>query len=319
MSRKNNKELVFVSLFLFSSILNAETQVVDNTDPEFGVVSGQWKSDARVGGYVATDYLIIDGENYSGEVEWNLNVTGEHHYEVFARWTDGYTHSNSVAYTVTDRNGTHQIIVDQTRNGGVWYSLGMYTSPSKVTLDTSGANGELVADAIKVEANITSLSQVYSLAYGVYYDNIGTSDSCSVRASLNTASDIPFMVQDENGYCHCQAGSSLITLSKEVNVSNGGRNYTYFQSCVSNAELNHVVSSYKVVAYSNLIVRSNGSRQCTVNSTILSENDIPYAQVDENGDCKCNEGSIKVETGMTDESINGSLNSTYYYTCVIDN
>jgi len=131
--------------------------VVDNDD---AVISGDFSSIVGFpGGFLGTDYLFAENGS-EGSVIYNADLQQAGSVEVFGRWTvdvSGQPDSNratNAAYTIFEEDGPVTIEVDQTRDGGDWVSLGIFdfdAGETQVVIDTEGANGTVLADAIRFE------------------------------------------------------------------------------------------------------------------------------------------------------------------------
>ena len=85
---------------------------------------------------------------------WTPVIPKSGEYRVYARWRPHSSNSTAVNYTVHHSGGSSTVSVDQQTEGG-WVLLGSYSlAPSsnhRIVLDDIGANGYVVADAVKLE------------------------------------------------------------------------------------------------------------------------------------------------------------------------
>lgn len=131
--------------------------VVDNGDPGY-VESGPWAdelTDGRQVAFGAQDKEVRRAEATGAGAAWTPSFAEGGSYEVFV-WNANVldTGSSAARYTVTDRNGTSEVVIDQRTAGQQWVSLGVHEfAPGEgqgvsVTADAS-ASGVLRADAVK--------------------------------------------------------------------------------------------------------------------------------------------------------------------------
>lgn len=100
-------------------------------------------------GYVIADALqLIPASAAHNTATWEPNLSSGS-YEVYAVWTEGTNRASNAAYSVNHVNGSTEVVVDQTQNGGTWQLLGTFDLDgiSNVTL-TDEANGYVIADAV---------------------------------------------------------------------------------------------------------------------------------------------------------------------------
>ncbi len=126
--------------------------VVDNTEPG-AVASGTWTLSSALTGFYADDYAIFlsSGSSDAGfRFARTLPGNGAY-YDVFLRWTQDKNRATAVSVDVIAGDGTHTVVVDQTRNGSQWFKLGRWPfaggKPGAVVIRTAGAKGYVVADA----------------------------------------------------------------------------------------------------------------------------------------------------------------------------
>ena len=148
---------VFATLSLTTAYSYAETNIVDNTDGGFLVTEGNWVSSTFWPGFLGTDYLAADAPPATvAEARWTLSLSEIGSYDVAARWTAADNRSTQATYTVTDDFGDHSVVVNQQQNNAIWVSLGQFTNPVSVTLSNVGADGYVIADAVRAVSVETS-------------------------------------------------------------------------------------------------------------------------------------------------------------------
>ncbi|OHB58555.1 MAG: hypothetical protein A2Y07_05125 [Planctomycetes bacterium GWF2_50_10] len=123
--------------------------IVDNG--EAGTTStGTWQVSGGTTPYGGNSLWARNGATYT----WYMNAPQSGTYEVFMWWSGLNTRSSNVAVDVASESGTSRVYVDQSRNSGVWNSLGKFSLLStksyavKVTA-SSGSTVSTCADAIR--------------------------------------------------------------------------------------------------------------------------------------------------------------------------
>lgn len=93
----------------------------------------------------AVNVAQTDNAQWTGQ----LPIAGS--WEVFALWPQGTNRTRHATYAVTDTNGPHKVPVDQTRDGGVWRSLGRFrfAKEATVALSAQGDRGVVVAQSLR--------------------------------------------------------------------------------------------------------------------------------------------------------------------------
>lgn len=147
------KKILTALLFSAAASFNtlAQTITVDNEDPDFSIVEGNWTPSSFISGFLGRDYLNTGDTATFSEVQWQLDTTSGDEYTVSARWTAFGNRTSSATYTITHANGISTVNVDQRTNGGEFFSLGTFVNPTLVQLTNEGIDGFVVADAIRVE------------------------------------------------------------------------------------------------------------------------------------------------------------------------
>jgi hypothetical protein len=131
--------------------------VVDNSDPGFSVV-GSWStigaSDAYNGSYRRR---AGTGNSNTYPATWQITVPTSGYYDVYARWPQNATGMTSAKFDVVHKNGTSQVIVNQTANArrhGRWNRLGRWefnAGTASVILRSEGSPSMyLLADAVRM-------------------------------------------------------------------------------------------------------------------------------------------------------------------------
>jgi hypothetical protein len=127
--------------------------ILDNNSPGVTVV-GTWTSRDNRPGFIGTDFLD-DGNNDQGakSVTYTPNLGATTDYFIYARWTRAGDRATNAQYTIQTSTGPRIVLVDQRNRGGSgWVLLGKFTlstSNASVTLSNTGADGTVIADAIR--------------------------------------------------------------------------------------------------------------------------------------------------------------------------
>lgn len=112
-----------------------------------------WLSSSAQPGFIGTGYRYTAAGTGGGTATWNFTLTQTGTYQVSARWTTSNNRATNAPYTVTHRNGSSTVRVNQQTNNGVWVPLGQFQFDGgmayNVTL-SDDANGLVIADAIQV-------------------------------------------------------------------------------------------------------------------------------------------------------------------------
>jgi len=121
------------------------------------VIVGNWGSNATQLGYYGEGYRYMWNGSGNFTVTWNIDIPEPSLWKVYTRWTKMITKlyenkATDAPYTINHDNGSTTIRVNQTENGGHWYSLGTYNfSEGKTSIILSNdANNVAIADAIKL-------------------------------------------------------------------------------------------------------------------------------------------------------------------------
>lgn len=131
--------------------------VMDNTDASGITITGAWTSATTTSGYVGSNYLHDDNTGKGTKsVRFTPTIATGGDYEIFARWTAGTNRADNVPVDIITAAGTTTVVVNQKLNGGQWRSLGVFTlnagSASSVLIRTTGTNGYVIVDSIRLEA-----------------------------------------------------------------------------------------------------------------------------------------------------------------------
>lgn len=142
-----------------SSLLETTAIILDNpTAKSVGGsdLDGNWTRSTSEAGYYGNNYQTRAGTTATSWARWTARFPASGYYDVYIRWTSHPNRASSAKVTVNTATGQHIRYVNQRANGGVWYSLGRYkfstgyaTGAGSVGIWATGANGYVVADAVK--------------------------------------------------------------------------------------------------------------------------------------------------------------------------
>lgn len=146
---------VVADAFRFVPTPSAGAVTVDNLDTASVVVTGTWTASSATAGYQGTNYHH-DGNTAKGTKSFSFKpavaATGPH--LVYVRWTSDANRASNVPVDVVQSGGaTATTTINQRTGGGQWNLIGVYDlSPTnaEVKLRTTGTNGYVIADAVKV-------------------------------------------------------------------------------------------------------------------------------------------------------------------------
>ena len=125
------------------------------TDADDTEVVGSWTETTDTGSYGSSNALVIpsgEGLNY---ITYQLELSQEDEYEVYAWWVAADDRSKDAPYIIYHKNGIDTVRVNQTINGSFWNIIGNYTftgtSSDKIKITDGGTTGGTIcADAIRV-------------------------------------------------------------------------------------------------------------------------------------------------------------------------
>lgn len=137
----------------------AEDLLVDNADgPSQVELVGTWSAATTSPGFFGTDY-VHDGNTGKGTKTATFipTVGTAGSYEVFLWYTAGANRASNLPVDVLHAAGTTTVIVNQRINGSQWVSLGAFSfnagTAGRVRLRTTGTDGYVIADAMKLQAS----------------------------------------------------------------------------------------------------------------------------------------------------------------------
>lgn len=116
--------------------------------------TGTWSVSTASPNYYGVQYLH-DGNTQKGLKSFRFNpyLPADGTYEVFVRWTSSSNRASNVPVQIVTATGTVSCQVDQRSNGGLWFSLGVYSfnrgNGGNVQISNTGTNGFVVVDAVR--------------------------------------------------------------------------------------------------------------------------------------------------------------------------
>ncbi len=128
-------------------------EIIDNLDSAKLTIVGSWSANPNVAGFYGTDYHHDQNSGQGSKTfTFTPSLPTTKTYEVFMQWSSSGNRASNVPVDINHDGGTTTVTVDQTTGGGVMTSLGTFTftaSTGSVTIRTTGANGYVIADAVK--------------------------------------------------------------------------------------------------------------------------------------------------------------------------
>ncbi|WP_088331877.1 serine hydrolase [Lacimicrobium sp. SS2-24] len=127
--------------------------VIDNQQ---ATLNGNWQSDNRGNRYYGSNFLL-DEQPSVGQESARYDFTGlaAGIWQVSAYYPANRNYASNTPISVTTDTDTYVMSLDQSNNGGQWNSLGSFSimqgGSLSTTINTSGANGSVIADAIRVQ------------------------------------------------------------------------------------------------------------------------------------------------------------------------
>ena len=120
-----------------------------------GDLGGNWIRSTTSAGYYGDNYQNCAATTGTAWARWTPRFPSSGYYNIYIRWTAGSNRASAAQVNVNTPGGQYKRFVNQTINGGTWFSLGRYsfsagysTGAGSITLMATGANGNVVADAV---------------------------------------------------------------------------------------------------------------------------------------------------------------------------
>ena len=142
-----------------NSLVEGSTIILDNpTAKSVGGtdLAGNWTRSTSVSGFYGSDFQVTASTSASTYARWTPRFTTAGSYTVYLRWTSATNRASAARVSICTPSGIQTRTVNQRLSGGTWVSLGSFSfaagySPGagSVILYAGGANGYVVADAVK--------------------------------------------------------------------------------------------------------------------------------------------------------------------------
>ena len=132
---------------------NPSAKTIGGTD-----LGGNWARSTSSPGYSGDGYQVQAATTATAWARWTPRLPTSGYYNIYLRWTSDPNRASSVQVNVNTPSGQYKRYVNQRASGGTWYSLGRYnfnagynTGSGSISVWATGANGYVVADAVKFE------------------------------------------------------------------------------------------------------------------------------------------------------------------------
>ncbi|MFH1745643.1 MAG: family 10 glycosylhydrolase [Planctomycetota bacterium] len=143
----------------------AQTVTVDNVDPEFTLLYGEWNI-GEYGQPYGTNYNWAETTGYGGgvapaEAEWRPNLPATGAYTVSIWYVQGGNRADNATFTIHHAEGSTPIEVNQQINGETWVELGAFSfnagTAGSVTLHNDAHASVVIADAVRFTRATTTV------------------------------------------------------------------------------------------------------------------------------------------------------------------
>ncbi len=142
-----------------AGLVEGSTIILDNpTAKSVGGsdLGGNWTRSTSVAGFYGTDFQVTPATTSASSARWTPYFATSGSYDVYMRWTSATNRASAARVTVCTPSGALSRTVNQRTGGGSWNLLGRYYfsagynfTAGSVILSATGANGYVVADALK--------------------------------------------------------------------------------------------------------------------------------------------------------------------------
>ena len=129
--------------------------IKDNADGSGITITGSWTASTATAGYYGTNFLHDGNTGGVGgkSVRFSPTLASAGHYDVCLRWTTSGNRATNAPIDINHSGGTATLSLNQQVNNGTWMLLGTFHfnagSAGNLTVRNDGANGYVVADAVK--------------------------------------------------------------------------------------------------------------------------------------------------------------------------
>ncbi|AWL11151.1 Beta-lactamase [Saliniradius amylolyticus] len=127
--------------------------VLDNSQ---ATLSGNWQSDSRGNKHYGSNYLLDEQPSVGTEsARYDFTGLAAGTWQLSAYYPANRNYASNVSLTVDDGAASQVLTLDQTSNGSQWNPVGTYAvaqgATLSATIESSGANGSVVADAMRLQ------------------------------------------------------------------------------------------------------------------------------------------------------------------------
>ncbi len=150
----------------FSSAI-AETEIIIDNGQSGTSFTGTWAVSSGTNFYGADSVWARNGATYT----WQFNSLPPGLYEISMWWSGYQSRASNIPVDIFHRDGKATVSIDQSKNAGIWNSLGQYsfTSTGKVTITAAtGSTLSTCADAVRfkllVPENILPVAVIDSIS-----------------------------------------------------------------------------------------------------------------------------------------------------------
>ena len=137
--------------------VTATNGIVDNAETARVVAVGTWSSSTGSPGYFGADYANDGNTTPKGSKSFSFKpvIPMSGNYNIYLRWTSASNRASNVPVDIVQKDeSVTTVVVNQQTGGGGWVKLGgdwsLSPTNAEVKIRTTGTNGYVIADAIKV-------------------------------------------------------------------------------------------------------------------------------------------------------------------------
>ncbi len=130
--------------------VSTDERIVDNSDPGFSITEGTWRMSTGYPDYYGSSFRYNEPGTGPGTVTWEADlILGAGSYEVFVWYPISTGFAARVPFTVYYSGSSKTVLVDQSKNGGQWVSIGTYAfsddGTENVTMNVSELYGQFLS------------------------------------------------------------------------------------------------------------------------------------------------------------------------------
>ncbi|MFB3896318.1 MAG: sialate O-acetylesterase [bacterium] len=136
------------------TVYNPKDIIIDNSDPEFSIISGTWGTNNLAGGYGA-NYRYHITTTANDIVRWTPDIFTPGYYRVSIWYSASTNRANNVPITINAQSGSTTILINQRINGSQWFNLGNFAFDAGTTgyielSDNAEFGKYVIADAVRL-------------------------------------------------------------------------------------------------------------------------------------------------------------------------